>query len=182
MFVPIASFNKVPYQIPGKELSSDGGVSYRATFSNFVDTTEATILKKLLGIKLYDQFIAGLNPVSLDYPLEKWMNIEYGAQYEFGGVTYEWVGLNTLLTPYIYKEWLSRTFDNHSETGISIPKVENAEVTSPGLRMVRADNEFFKYAGNQHKVDNSLFGFLYVNSADYADWVFTDVSNMNRFQ
>lgn len=182
MFVPIASFNKVPYNIPAKELSNDNGLSYRTTFSNFVDTSEATILKKLWGIKLYDQFIAGINPLSLDYPEERWMNLEYGAQYEFRGITYEWVGLVTLLTPYIYAQWLNATFDNHSETGISIPKVENAEVISPGLRIVRAWNDFYSHAGNRDKVDNSLFGFLYVNASDYVDWVFTDVGNMNRFQ
>lgn len=188
MFVQKENFDKVPYNVPAKQLSTDG-TTFSNQFSDFVETMEEDLLKKLLGIKLYDAFMEALEE---DYPEDKWLILRDGTQsddedliplakYEYNGITYEWVGLRKLLTQYIYAMWLRDNYDNHDSTGISVAKVENAEMISPALRIVTAWNKMYAMAGGCGEVKNSLYGFLTIKESDYSDWVYTDVGSMNRF-
>lgn len=170
-FITPDNFNQTPYNVPADQVNTD-------SFQAYMDSKVEMILKKILGVKLYGQFIKALED---DYPAEKWVSLRDGAEYECHGVTYEWEGLEKLLIPFIYAHWLRDTFDNHASTGISVSKVENAEMISPALRIVQAHNDFWKRQGNCNNQENSLYGFMIANEADYPDWDFTDIGPMNRF-
>lgn len=194
LFVEKEDFDKLPYNIPAKQLMEYDGTNISDTvvspeFDAFCDENEAEILKQLLGLDLYNDFIAGLNPDSVDYPEEKWQKLLDGAEYTYNGITYEWKGMRKLLRPFIFSMWLRDNYDNYNETGVSVAKVENAEMISPALRIVQAWNKFYGMAGDSTKCytsktynhKNTLYGFLKVNFTDYSNWVYTDVGSMNRF-
>ncbi len=194
MFYEKEDFDKLPYNIPAKQLMEYDGTNISETeispeFNAHAENTEAEILKKLLGLDLYDDFIAGLAPSSLDYPEQKWIDLLDGAKYTYNGIKYEWVGMRKLLTPFIFAMWLRDNYDNYSETGVSVGKVENAEMIGPQLRIVTAWNKGYEMAGSGKKYEsskvfnhkNSLYGFLRINITDYSNWVYTDIGYMNRF-
>jgi len=177
-FVTIANFNKVPYDIPAAELSTDG-IVLTTKFSNYIDEQQADILKKILGIELYDEFESAL---AEDYPDQKWLDLRDGVRYQYLTNTYEWVGLNKMLTPFIFSMWLRDNYDNYSNSGVSISNNENSNVVSPDLRIVQAWNKFYSYLGRCDRNVNTLHGFLYVNEdTNFPTWLFTDVGSMNRF-
>ncbi len=192
MFVTEDDFNVIPYNIPNLDKVSD-------TFSSYVDEQEAIVLKKLLGYKLYTEFIAGL--AVLPTPDAKWTDLKNGKEYDYLDVTYKWDGMVALLRPFIYSIWLRDTFDNHSGAGIVISAPENSEVISPLTRIVRAQNQFCMTAGINYRYNgyldwfqdfevsniygiamrNTLFGFLKVNIADYPDLAYQAPVPMNFF-
>ncbi len=180
MFLIVDNFNKVPYSIPpGRLVSEDDNTVFSDTFQAYLDEKEADILKKLLGLELYDEFIAGLDE---DYPEQKWLDLRDGVQYTYLSVKYEWVGVIKMLTPLIFAMDLRDNYDNYSDAGISVGLIENAEMINPALRIVQAWNKGYAIAGNCNNPKHSLYGFLTVNKdADYTTWVFTDIGSMNRF-
>lgn len=190
MFVQKSDFDYRPYNVPYKQLGNydehgtliDDEMSEE--FAAYVTEKEPEILKKLLGLKLYNEFTEALLE---DYPDDKWLELRDGVEYEHCKIDYEWVGMRKLLIPYIFAMWLRDNFDNYDENGVTLPKVENAEPVDPALRIVTAWNKFYKMAGEgyglcDYNFKNSLYGFLTVNKAEkYPDWRYTDVGAMNRF-
>jgi len=180
MITTRADFNYEPYNIPN--LDKVGG-----NFDIFRADQEAVILKSLLGISLYQDFING---IAEDYPEQKWVDLNAGKTYQVDGLTYEWAGFlgrNGALVPAIYAEWLRATYDNHTGVGITVSRVENAEKISPSLRISRAQTNFKNLVGWQAKngfaanFKNTLYGFLIINAVDYPNLVWTDPGSINIF-
>jgi hypothetical protein len=189
MFVTAADFNLIPYSIPNVEANN--------SFQDYVDSAEKMVLESLLGISLYDAFVEGLNT---DYPEERWIDLRDGANYEIGVTLkkYRWVGMKKMLTPYIYQEWLSDTWDNHTGIGIVKGKGENAKVINPGRRIASAYHMFSTIAGKHCERRNTLYGFLtqmgisgtfddtfddsFSSFEEYLNFSFKDPGSKNTFQ
>lgn len=187
MFVTSTDFDIPPYIIPN--LAGSGPIN---SFNAYVEREEEKILKSLLGVTLYDSFIEGLDE---DYPDEVWTNLRDGATYELWGKTYEWVGLNKMLTPFIFAIWTRDNYVRQSGVGTVKGKAENAKVVNPGRNIATAYNEFSHIAGNCNEKKNTLWGYLSVVGAlgtfddsfddsfdtfeQYFDFVFKDPGLMN---
>lgn len=172
MFAIATDFNYQPYNIVKPEGSS---------FTTFIDDEEEKILKKILGIGLYNDFIAGLED---DYPDEKWTRIRDGATYEYIGITYEWAGLKTrkgAMVPYIYSQWCLKDYKQASASGITtLPMTENSEVLGP-WGAVNAYNDFVQKIGWQKWPKNTLYGLLSIYITDYSNLVWKSPDKMSLF-
>ena len=172
MFVDIDDFNLVPYTIPDPVPSN---------FQAFVDAEEENILRKLLGNRLYDSFIAG---IAEDYPDDKWLDLRDGAMYNGDERDNElkWEGMNTMLKPYILYRWVYAGDEELSTVGMTRQKVENSNRISARNNVSINYASFSKNAGvNQNKL-NSLYGFLYKKKdTDYPTWIWTNPGTINRF-
>jgi hypothetical protein len=113
----------------------------------------------------------------------KWLKLKYGADYEYTDEVYEWAGFNKMLIPYVYAMWLKDQYDAHTSNGIVVPDVENGMVISPSRRIAAGYNKFSDYAGKDYCQENSLYGYLVANVADFpeADEKFTEQGYMNAW-
>ncbi len=176
MFVLYTDFNNDPYSLSGLDKVINN-------FNQFIEDQEAEILKQLLGIKLYDEFIEGLEE---DYPEQKWLDLRDGARYEIGANTYEWKGLVTrtgAIVPYIYSMWLGVKWKSVSNIGVSVGKAENADMVSPATEISRGSAAFLGMIGSKKfcKKENTLYGFLTTNLTDYSSLLWTDYRTANQF-
>lgn len=172
-FVTAFDFQIKPYDIPALT-NPQAGLS--SQFTAFIAYEQAKVLKRILGLRLYKEFESGLNEVS---PADKWTRLRDGAEYECDSNLYEWVGFEKALVSYIYAIWLRETYDSNTSKGVTVAKIENAEVISPSLRIVKAWNEFDSLIGSKKRRVNTLFGFLIANQSDYDSLDFLKVGSMN---
>lgn len=110
-----------------------------------------------------------------------WANLFFGDDYVYADKTYEWVGMAELLKPYIYQAWVRDTYDNHTGAGMVVSMNENGTDISPAFRISNAFNKFSELAGGNYCIENSLYGFLYVNEADYPEHLYTPQGYINSF-
>lgn len=115
----------------------------------------------------------------------KWLRLKKGDKYQYGGLDFRWVGMMKLLRPLIYSEWLETTFDNHTGVGVVVGNNENSTLRHPGRRIMNAYNNYARKAGLLDEVchrylptypisvENTLYGFITANEADYPDFCFT---------
>lgn len=166
MFVETTDFELPPYQLPSL-------VDLQTTFDAYVDAEEEKILIELLGRKLYTDFIAGLAEVA---PLQKWTDLAIGKEYTYNGKKYKWLGMDKLLIPYIYRQWTKdNVIDTLTSGGVTIPKMENADLVSPSRKLVKAQNDFAIVAGHDRcEVFDTLYGFLRESGDTYLTSSVTD--------
>jgi hypothetical protein len=173
MFLTTADFNDVDYNIPHSSDSPN-------RVQDFINRREEEILTELLGPVLYLEFAFGLFvdplaiplvPIDEEDILDKWKNLRDGAEYQYTAKDYKYTGVEKFLKPYIYSEWISRTYKKVTTQGVTKAKVQNAEVVDPGPVIVKAYNEFASLVGHYYARKNTLYGFLKVNKeVDYATW------------
>jgi hypothetical protein len=113
----------------------------------------------------------------------KWLKLKNGADYTYEDDTYEWVGMNKMLIPYIYAMWTKDTYDTHTGNGIVVPDTENGGVINPGRRICAAYNKFSDFVGHCYNELNTLYGYLKANDTDFPGVyeVFKPVGRMNTF-
>lgn len=164
-----SDFGILPYLIPN---TNTPDVSDQLTL--FIAKEQEEILKKLLGKLLYKAFDLGLSIDPID---QRWLNIRDGA--EFGPDNERtWGGLKQMLIPYIYHQWLLRTFDQHTDIGITISQAENSEVINPSRRLVDSWNDFQSKVGCFYQ--DGIYGFIYYSDNVYTDVItpkYTDIQN-----
>jgi len=196
MILSISDFLKVPYLIPNQNEST-------SWLASFIENEETKLLKQILGIAMYNAFIAGLpsytysatvatvinreyeyqnsiwkaltvttgtTPVAgTDWELlsadDKWLLLKNGDTYEYGSITYEWVGLVTALRPAIYSLWLIENARKKTNSGVLKDKMPNTEILSPNYDIVRNWNEWCEYIDDD--IENCFYGFMWVNLATY---------------
>jgi len=111
-----------------------------------------------------------------------WLAIKNGADYSYGNVDYEWLGIKKMLIPYIYYSWIKDTLtDSLTGNGVVVPDTENGSVINPGSKLSAAYNKFSKLAGGNYSVENSLYGYLYVNEDAYPDFEYFPQGRLNVF-
>jgi hypothetical protein len=158
MFVDVDNFNTPPYDLPN--------LYGNETFSDFVEREEKIILLDLLGASLYNEFILGLQDVVVE---QRWVDLRDGAQYSNFSKVYQWVGMETMLTPYIYFKWLEYGDDHAAGVGVVVANTENSVMSSPVHKLNRAWREFIKYVGSGCFLENSLYGFLQNSGSIYSN-------------
>lgn len=170
MIITSSDFTVRPYKIINLEENKD--------FADFRDYEEAKILKKILGLDLYDQFVAGIGVNPID---AKWSSLRAGGIYEYTSKNYTYEGMLAFLKPYIYAMWLRATYDKHTASGIVISKPTESEVISPATRICNAYRDFQLQVGSSQSMKGTLYGYLHVNNTTYEDWAFEDPGGMNVF-
>jgi len=176
MFTTPQDFDYQPYNLPNLEKKV-------AAFEAFREDYEAAILKEILGVELYNEFIDALEE---DYPEDKWTDLRDGALYQEGEISYEWKGLigkTGALVPYIYAMWTLFSARNNSGVGITMPKSENSYAVSPANEVSGPYAQFISMIGRKCRGEkkNTLYGFLKANEADYPNLVWTDLGSINSF-
>ena len=141
---------------------------------------EKEILIRVLGERLYWQFIDGLEQSAV---LQKWDDLLNGANYLIDGEIYYWNGFvndekDSLITPYVYYNYLQQNTQQLTGLGVSINNKENATEYDPNRKLVWSNNQASRKIGNTEKT-NTLFSFLKAKEVDYPDWLFTELEEIN---
>jgi|SRR6478735_9033617 len=152
-FVQPSDYSGPDYQIPN--------LSQESSFLAYADRQERKLLMSLLGRSLKDAFYSGYEAGTE----QRWIDLGNGVAYEVNGKPYKWEGMNTMLKPFVYSRWIKHTATNLSTSGVTIPKIENAELIGPRERIIESYNEASDFIGNECNQYNTLFGYLF-NSGD----------------
>lgn len=169
-----SNFVAPPFLIPNQTESS--------WLDAWIADREAELLKKLLGLDLYNAFIEALEDSA---PLaQKWVDLRDGEEYEYGDVNYEYVGVIKMLRPAIYSLWLEVNYKKPTNAGMIVNRgQENTDVVNPTEEITDAWNKFVGYVGCH--MANSFYGFMVVNLEDYEVgdiiWHFQEQYTKNRF-
>ena len=180
------------------------GASSETGLTQAITQYEKEILIKLLGYKLYSLLIADLSngaPVT-----QKYIDLVNGKEFTltFNGSDYlvEWQGLGSLIAYYVFYRYVERNITSFYGTGVSQSNVQEGwQRVSPESKMINAWERMRELYGKvppeyKQYYDRPLLGtdlsevwelsgtaynFLLTNIADYPDWVFTPLWNMNKF-
>jgi hypothetical protein len=198
------TYYKGDISIPFTNLNSD---SFE---SEYTDVFEEELLALILGRDLYNDFIAGLTEETPDV---KWTKLRDGGEYKItdNGVEYtiKWEGLKntkkvSLLSYYIYINWMGDNYQQMTALGNSVAKKENADNVGSREKVINAYNKCVKLVGEYpyksdyyqgvllpseieeellKKFEPSLINFRYYNKSDYPNWIFRfpDIYHVNIF-
>src|ERR1043165_8683570 len=123
MFITPQDFDGREYQVPNAVKSND--------FLTFIEQKEEELLRMIMGNQMYDEFIEAYNEVYPDYLDQldqKWKNIIDGASFTVNDVRYKYVGLKSIIKPYIFALWTRRPlFGQPTPNGVTLPKTQNSE-------------------------------------------------------
>lgn len=97
-----------------------------------------------------------------------WLQLKNGDNYLYLNRKYFWLGMKDLLVSKIFSLWLTDTYDNYTQFGITIPQVENAQLVNPSRRIVNGNNEFVNKLGNYYKQKDTLYGYIYQKNIEDA--------------
>jgi len=127
---------------------------------------EPEYLRKMLGIRLYYEFITKLNAPPFDF---KWQLLRDGADwFDNNGNYRQWLGLTNDLKQspiacYVYYWYNRKNFSKTLAEGQVVSKLNNAETVSPARKMVDAWNKMVK-------LNIELIDFLNFNTALYGEF------------
>ena len=183
--------------------------SSETSLTQAITQYEKEILLKLLGYKLYSLLIADLSngaPVTQKY-IDLVNGKEFTLTYQGADYLVKWEGLInsskiSILSYYTFYKYVERNITSFYGTGVSTSNVQEGwSRVSPEMKMIHAwermrelygkfPPEYKKY--NDHPLlgtnlstvfdlSGSAYNFLLTNKADYPDWVFTPLWNMNKF-
>ncbi len=111
----------------------------------------------------------------------RWLLLKNGATYTYYDRPYKWEGMNKAVKGLVYAYWIrDKHNDTLTEVGNVQSKVENGELISMAQRQVRGFNKFVDILCGDENVahyiycypwlrQNSLIGYLWVNSDSFAD-------------
>ena len=88
------------YFVNRLNLPQTGNTEGRADVQAYIDDYEPEYLRCVLGLELYDAFIAGIDGSGL--PDDRWLNLLQGADFTKGGCKYRWNGFAPLLNDGAY--------------------------------------------------------------------------------
>lgn len=124
----------------------------------------------------------------------RWVRLVYGDMYTYYGRPQKWYGMKRLVVPLIYALWTKYTYDNQTSQGVVVGKNENANTVSPSVRIARAMNEYAELCAGDFpnvvdwhymvwpELENSLFGYLYLNSEVWNDLVTESMPGFTDFK
>lgn len=185
------------------------GASSETALTTAITQYEKEILIKLLGYKLYSLLEADLvndAPVTQKY-IDLVNGKEFTLSYNGADHLVKWEGLintakESLLAYYVYYKYVERNITSFYGTGVSQTNTQEGwQRVSPESKMINAWERIRELYGKippQYKryynrpvlgaevpgvleLSGSAYNFLLTNIADYPDWVFTPLWNMNQF-
>jgi hypothetical protein len=178
--------------------------------NTYIDPFEQEYLETVLGLKLYNEFIAGL---TIETPDAKWIALRDGASFnvEIGSeiVEMKWKGLKNStkespLTSYVFINWLKNNYNQMTGLGVIDTTKENGSSVSVQEKMIIAYSDCVRLTGSYpFKSDEyanilfpkdidkdllnystgNLLSFLFHNKETYPSWVFRfpDIYSVNYF-
>lgn len=196
---------------------TNSGISEKV--NAYIDTCVPNLLKDALGTTLFTELNSNIvNGVLSNTAPQKWKDLVNGVTYTKDSKTYVWEGLlinrglfkESLLTYYVWCEWMNDNVYQNSSSGNVISNTKNAVSVSPvpnmaknwnsfltmyqgcndyatSPRVIYANNAiFYDYYNNENGTNNivSLIQFLKDNDTNYPTancYVFTETSRGNRF-
>lgn len=176
---PISYFKGLIY-IPFANKNNDEFIA------NYLDVYEREILIRLLGYTLYKELIANYNPANDDIWKDLVQGKEYTVTYKEVDYTVKWNGFQntikqSLITDWVYFNWLQQNNEQLTGVGVSSSLKENASDFDPNFKKVQSHNRCAEVAGKQY--DNilapTLYNFLDNHTDDYTNWVFTELEKIN---
>ncbi len=132
----------------------------------YISKYEDKYLEKMLGLKLKNQFLEGLEAETID---DKWIRLRDGYEYDISNLTYKWGGFVTSdkISPIANYVFCNFAVDNqsiYSGIGAVIANAENGKVIPPQYRVSSVWNDMVK-------MNKDLINFLYeFEGNDYPDW------------
>ena len=170
------------------------------TFNSFLDQYEKEILIDLLGLELYDLFIAGLAvQPTVD---QKWLDLRDGADFDlnYNGriIKLHWIGLKnldkkSLIAYYAYHKIRKSETSTTTSVNEVRGKLENSKTVNESRKLINAWNLMLKSYGETFYFDKysteydtyndspSAFNFLNMNRDVYPGWIFSPHYRMNEF-
>lgn len=205
MIVSLKQFEKGIYRIPGA-LKAPNGDDRSDTILEYIEKFEKDILIDGLGILLYKEVVDSFELTNGVYTLKATAtqaikDLVNGVTYTNEGLEVQWEGLEPLLVPYVYAEYLANTQDILTNLGVKMPDAINTENVSAQPRYAKAYREFYKRYLNEdaeprvlhrsagigidwygsRNTNISLYEFLITKDSDYPNAVFTYKENTNSF-
>lgn len=172
MFVEASDFDDIPYKIPNQEEMRN--------ILDWLEKEEAKLLKKVLGLRLYNEFIEGLE-TSGDIE-QRWIDLREGTTYEYNEKLYEYLGVVDFIKPYIVSLWNDLMYRKQTTSGVIINQgQQNTQVQTPDYEVVKYWNEASGKIGDSCERENTLYGFLKANESDYEDLEFCSLPLKNQF-
>lgn len=183
------------------------GASSESALTQAITQYEKEILIKLLGYKLYSLLIADLvddEPQTQIY-IDLVSGKEFTLSYNGTDYTVKWEGLantakQSLIAYYTFYEYVQRNITSFYGTGVSQANVQEGwQRVNPSSKLINAWERMREIYGKfppEYKVcrpipaselsevfelSGSAYNFLLTNKADYPDWVFTPLWNLNEF-
>lgn len=145
-----------------------------------IEQVEREILKKLLGDKLYIDYVNNSND-------ERWEKLVKGHIYTYDDYTIKWEGLsnsqkNSLLAYFTYAHILRYRNEAFSDVGVNKQKSNKSEVKSVNSKMCIAQNKGVDIYGryNDQIIDPTAFNFIKYGGYTFDDWIFTPIDKINR--
>lgn len=90
----------------------------------------------------------------------RWLLLKNGTTYEFSGKNYRWKGMNAMVKPLIYANWVEYGAATLTQNGFVTPKTENNILSDPGVYICRAWNEWCELVGGPCYQRGTLYGYL----------------------
>ena len=140
----------------------------REQLIDYISEFEDKYLDEMLGVKLKNQFLTGLEAATPD---QIWIDLRDGKEYDISGITYRWQGFlnDKKLSPIANYIFCNMTTDNQfMNTGIGEARstAENATIITPQYRISVVWSEMAK-------LNCDLANFLTEFESDYPDWNFS---------
>lgn len=151
MFITPSDF-VFPYVIPN--------ITRMTNLPAFIDREEKALLERVLGQKLYGDFITGINQPT---PAQKWVDIRDGKAYTYGGKQFVWGGLKPMLIPWVFSRYVRHNIAHFTGVGTATGNTENALVISS----VFVEATFYNEASE--KVDSLIQFITFSNEYEYDE-------------
>jgi hypothetical protein len=138
--------------------------------NHMIDKYEIKFLRDVLGIKLYNEYVAGI--AVMPTPDQKWLDIRDGKEFQIGETWYRWRGLKegsttltrkSIIANFVYYWYTRDAVSFQTPVSEASAKTENSNIVSPALKQSRAWNEMVDGV-------NELVFFLSNNLATYDSY------------
>jgi len=127
-----------------------------------IDATEKEILTDLLGVDLYDLFVADLTGTPEVPVTQKYLDIFNAFQYDSDWGIIKSLGIKEMLKRFIYYNYLKSKAYKASQNGIVSSQLENSVNTSNEFLYSKYNEGVLNYKAIQQKIID--------NSSDYPDF------------
>ena len=162
------------------DISIPNNAVNNAELTRAIDTVERETLKKLLGDKLYIDYLA--NPTD-----ERWVKLVEGHTYTYDDYTIKWEGLqnaqkDSLLAYFTYEYVLNYRYENFADIAVNRQQSEKSEAVSVNKKMCTAQNRGVDLYGyyNDIIIKPTAFNFIKHGGYTFDDWIFTPIEKINH--
>lgn len=159
MITQLSDFSYPSVKVPNNTANTAEGNALQA----YINKYETKYLRDMLGVTLYDLFIAGIDADDAIYTA-----IRDGGEFtDIDGIVKQWEGFVSGSNPianYIYWHWLRDNQSTATTMGVRQPDSENSTAADATRKMVDAWNEMVQY-------NFLLNGYLYANRVHYSSYI-----------